>query len=127
VINVDSAEEAGYFFQGPLSGGEADALNGFLDESFQALEREREMRAALGGDEGVNLVDDNGFDGAEGFGSLRGEQQVERLGGGDENVGWLAGEAGALALGGVAGADADRRLVEGHAHAASHVRHADQR
>ncbi len=40
------------------------------DEGFEALERERHVRAALGGDEGVDLVDDDGLDGAEGFAGL---------------------------------------------------------
>ena len=79
------------------------------------------MGAALGGDEGVNLVDDDGVDGAQGVGGLRGEQQVERLRGGDEDVGWMACEPGAFPLRRVAGADADERIVEGHALAAGHV------
>ena len=39
------------------------------------------MRAALGGDECVDLVDDDGLDGAQGFAGLGGEQEVERLSG----------------------------------------------
>ena len=98
-----------------------------LRQRFQAFQRERKVRAALGGDEGVNLVDDDGVDGAQSLGGLRGEQQVERLGRGDENVGGMAGEACALALRRVAGADADGGLVEGDAHAAGHVGHAGER
>ncbi len=84
------------------------------------------MRAALGGDEGVDLVDDDGVDGAQGVGGLRGEQQIERLGRGDEDFGGLAGEAGALPLRRVSGADADGGLAEIDAHAAGHVGHAGQ-
>ncbi len=47
--------------------------------------------------------------------------QVERLGRGDQDVGGMATEAGALALRGVAGADADERLVERDTPAARHV------
>ena len=79
------------------------------------------MGAALGGNQGMDLVDDDGVDGAERVGGLGSEQQVERLGSGDEDFGGLAAEAGALALGGVAGADADERLVERDAAAAGHV------
>ena len=38
-----------------------------MREGFEALEREGEVRAALGGDERVDLVDDDGLDGAQGF------------------------------------------------------------
>ena len=46
----------------------------------------------------MDLVDDDGFDGAQGFGRVRSEDQVERLGGGDEDVGRVAAEALAFAL-----------------------------
>ena len=68
------------------------------DDGFEALEREGEVRAAFGGDEGVDLIDDDGIDGAQGGGRLGGEQQVERFRGGDENVGGMAAEASALDL-----------------------------
>ena len=68
--DFDAAEEAGYFFERALGGGEADALDAALGEGFEALEGEGEMGAALGGDEGVDLVDDDGVDGAQGFGGL---------------------------------------------------------
>ncbi len=94
---------------------------GLLGQGLKALEGERQVGSALGGDEGVNLVDDDGIDGAQCLGCLRGQQQVERLRGGDENVGWVACEPGALPLRRVAGPDADRRIVERHALAAGHV------
>ena len=95
-------------------------------QRLQALQRERQVSAALGGNEGVNLVDDDRVDGAQSLGGLRGEQQVERLGRGDENLGGMAGKAGALPLRRVAGANADGRFAEGNAHAAGHVGHAGQ-
>ena len=85
------------------------------------------MRAALGGDQGVNLIDDDRIDGAQGVGGLRGEQQVERLRRGDENLGRMAGEARALPLRRVASADADGGLAEFDAHAPGHVGHAGKR
>ena len=84
------------------------------------------MRATLGGDEGVDLVDDDGVNGAQSVGGLRGEQQIERLRSGDENVGGLARESGTLALRRVASTDADGGFAEGNAHAAGLVGHAGQ-
>ncbi len=42
-----------------LRGGEADALEPTPGEGVEALEREREVRAALVGGDGVDLVDDD--------------------------------------------------------------------
>lgn len=79
------------------------------------------MGSALGGDQGMDLVDDDGFYGAEGLGCLRGEEQVKGFRGGDEDVRGLAAEAGSLALGSVAGADADGGFVKRDAPTAGHV------
>jgi hypothetical protein len=92
-----------------------------LDQRFEPLQRESQMGAALGGDQGVDLVDDDGLDGAEAFGGVRCEDMVERLGGGDEDVGRVAAEALAFALGRIAGANADLRFVKRDAAAAGHV------
>ena len=43
-----TAEETGDFFERALRGGEADALEAASGEMFEAFERERKMRAALG-------------------------------------------------------------------------------
>ena len=89
-----------------------------LDLRYQSLEPfqgERQVGAALGGDQGVDLVDDDGADGAERVAGARGEQQVERLGGRHQDVRRRALEAGALRGRGVAGADGDRGEVDGHA------------
>ena len=94
--NFGAAEEARDFFERALRGGKADALEAAAGEMFQALERQRKMRAALGRNEGVNFVEDDGVDGAEEFARLRSEKQVERFGRGDENVGRMAREAGAF-------------------------------
>ena len=55
----------------------------------------------------------DGFDGAQDFAGVSGEQEVDGFGCGDEDVGGVAGEAGALVGGGVAGAYGDGGLVEG--------------
>ena len=71
------------------------------------------MAAAAVAGEGVDFVDDDGVDLAQGFaGALGGEHQVEGFGGGDEDVG-RAGDEGAAAGGlGVAGAEADADVGE---------------
>ena len=57
-----AAEEVGHLFQRPLRGRKTDALQSAFGDGFQPLERERQMRTALGGNEGVDFVDDDGFD-----------------------------------------------------------------
>ena len=122
-----AAEKARDFFERTLRGGESDALEFAAAEGFEALQRERQVRAALGGDEGVDFVDDDGFDGAQHFARVGGEQEVERFGRGDQDIGRVAREAGAFGGGGVAGADGDGGLVEGDAGGARGLRDADQR
>ena len=53
---------------------------------LQALERERQVRAALGVGDGVDLVDDHRLHAAEHLARARGEDQVQRLGRRDEDV-----------------------------------------
>ena len=91
-----AAEEAGDLLEGTLGGGEADALEAAAAEGFEALDGEGHVRAALGGDERVDLVEDDGLDGAEGFAGVGGEEEIERLGRGDEDVAGMAAEAGAV-------------------------------
>ena len=74
---------------------------------LEALERQRQVRAALGRHQRVDLVDDHGDRGAQRLARVRGEQQVQRLGRRDEDVGRLRGEARALGRRRVAGADRD--------------------
>ena len=78
-------------------------------QRLQPLQRQRQVGAALGRDERVDLVDDHRVDRAQRLAGVRGQQQVQRLGRGDQDVGRLALEARALGGGRVAGADRDRR------------------
>ena len=71
---------------------------------------EREVGAALGAGDGVDLVDDDGLDAAQRLARLGGQQQEQRLGRGDEDVGGLARELAALVGGGVTGADGDAHV-----------------
>ncbi len=71
----------------PLRRGEADALGAALAERVQALERERQVRAALVAGHGVDLVDDDRPHAAQPLAALAGgHEQVERLRRGDEQV-----------------------------------------
>ena len=89
---------------------EPDPLERTLDDPLEPLERDREVRAALCPGECVHLVEDQRLDAPQHLASLRGEEQEERLGGGDEDVRRRAQHPGAIALRGVAGAHADREL-----------------
>src|SRR5580692_3659213 len=55
-----------------LRGREADAYRWMVGERIEAFERQRKMRAALVISDGVNFVDDDGFDGFQDFAALRG-------------------------------------------------------
>ena len=94
----------------PLCRGEPDALERVLHEALEPLERQREVRAALRPGDSVHLVEDHRLDAAQRLARLRGEQQEERLRGGDEDVGRSPQHAAALLGGRVAGAHADGEL-----------------
>ena len=102
---LHAAEEARHFVERPLCGRQADTLNRLRRERGEALERQREMGAALGRHQRVDLVDDEGLDGPQALAGIRGEQQVQRFGCRDENVGRLADETCPLGRGRVAGAN----------------------
>ena len=103
-------EKPRHLVQRPLRRRQADPLHprGQLLEPF---ERQRQVGAALGRHQRVDLVDDHRVDRAQRFARVRGQQQIERLGRGDQDVGRLALEAGALGRRRVAGADGNRRDV----------------
>ena len=84
------------------------ALGG--DHVREPLEGQRQVGAALGLGDGVDLVDDHGLDPGEDLAHLRGDHQVERLRGGDQDVGRRALHRLALLLRRVAGPQADRDL-----------------
>ena len=99
-------QELGHLLERPLGGGEADALRRLARaDVVEALQRERQVGAALGLRHRVDLVHDHPLGAAQDLARPRGEHQVERLGRGDEHVGRLAQHLLALALGRVTGAD----------------------
>ena len=86
--------------------------SGLPGELLEPLERQREMRAALGRDHRVDLVDDHGLDVAQAFARRARQHEVQRLGRGDEDVRRRLREARALPRRRVAGADRDAGLAE---------------
>ena len=99
-------EEGGDALDRPLGRGEPDPARSPVADRFEALERHREVSAALVAGDGVDLVDDDGLDGLEPLAALGArDEEVQRFGGGDDEVRWLAQHRGALRAGGVTGAD----------------------
>ena len=72
------------------------AAPGASSSASRRSRRQREVRAALGAGDGVHLVDDHRLDAAQRLAGRRGEQQEQRLGRGDQDVGrraWRTGGA----------------------------------
>ena len=93
-----------------LCGREADPLERLLRDALEPLEREREVRAALRPGERVDLVEDHRLDRLQQVAAARREQEVERLGRRDQDVGRGAQHPLAVALRRVAGPHAHREL-----------------
>ena len=93
----------------------AVAAAGVAHERVQALQRQRQVRAALGRRHRVDLIHDHPLDAAQNLPRARGQHQVQRLRRRDQDVGRRCAASAALALGRVAGADR-------HAHARDALR-----
>ncbi len=92
----------------------------------EPLERQRQVRAAPRPDDRVDLVDDDRADGAEHLAAaLRGQQQIERLRRGHQNVRRRADHRRAFGRRGIA--RADRRRDVRDRHPALHPEPADRR
>ncbi len=115
------------FVERPLRRGQTDPLRRTLAEGLEPLERQREVRPALGWHERVDFVDDYGVDRPERLARVRGQEEVQRLGGGDQDVRRLALKARALGLWRVAGADGDGRRDVRLSEALGDLRDAGQR
>ena len=116
-----------YFFQWALRGGKSDTLHTAFGDSFEPLERKGQVRAALGGHDGVDLIDDHRIDAAQAGGGIQGQQQIQRLRGGDQDFGWVPAEAASLFLRSVTGTDTDLGLMESDSGLPGHIRDASQR
>ena len=84
-------------------------------QRLQPLERKRQVRPPLGRHQGVDLVNDDRLERSQHVARVRGEQQVQRFGRGDQQIRRLALESGPVRGGRVARANRHRR--HGHRHA----------
>src|SRR5271154_4663063 len=104
-----------HLFERPLRCRGADPLQPPSGDGFEPLQAERKVRSPLGGNERMNLIDDDCFYAAQRSGGFRGQEQIQRLGSSDENFRGMTPEACPVALGSVGGADADFGIVEDYA------------
>ena len=116
-----AAKEGGDRLERALGCRQADSLRRGcvvrvgLDDLLQTLERQRQVSAPLGSGHGVNLVDDDPANAGQRLAGFRGEQEEERLGRGDEDVGRIALHPAALIRRSVSGPEERRQLGEGSA------------
>ena len=85
-LAAGAAEESRDLLQRPLRRRQADALRLRLRDRAQPFEAQRQVRASLGGGDGMDLVDDDPADRCEDAARRAGEQQEERFRRGDEDV-----------------------------------------
>ena len=110
--DLSAAEQPRHLVERPLRRREPDALQRRPRLRLQSLQRKEEVRSPLGRDQRVDLVDDDRRNRAQDLSRLRGEEQVERLGRGNEDVGRGPGHLRPLARRGVARADSDGRDMQ---------------
>ena len=96
-------------------------------QRVQALQRDRQVRAALVAGQRVHLVHDDRLHAPERLPRLGGEQQEQRFRRGDQHVGRLAGQLPALVGGGVTGPHRDVDVRLGQAQIAGRVPDTGQR
>ena len=106
-----AAEKSSDLVERTLCRRQSDALQGRTvlcpAQRLETFERQRQVRAALAGHEGMNLVDDDRVGGDEPLARARREQQKQRFRRGDQNVRGLAQETGTFGGRRVSGSDAD--------------------
>ena len=109
-IRPDAAHESGDRVEGALGGAEADALRGFralLAQRLQAFQAQGEVSTPFRAGDRVDLVDDDVLDAAQDLAGLAREEEVQALGGRDEDVGRAARDLAAVLGRGVAGPAGD--------------------
>ena len=109
-----AAEEAGDRVERTLRRREPDPLEPRCIGGAQRLEpfeAERQVGAPFGPGNGVDLIDDHVLNGAQALARLARQEEIQRLGGGDQDVGRATRQEAALLGARVAGAqpDGDRR------------------
>ena len=115
-------QQARHGFHRTLGGREADARGPLLAELVQALQAEGQVGAALVSGQRVNLIHDQRPHPAQHDATLlRGEQQVEGLRGGDQQVGGPPQHGGARRGRCVAGAQRDPQFRHRMAEFSSHL------
>ena len=95
-----------HLLQRPLRGGKPDALERSLGNRLQPLQRQRQMRAALGRHQRVNLIHNYGIHAAQACGSIGGQQQIQRFRRRDQYLCRMPAKERALLLRGISGAHA---------------------
>jgi len=82
-----AGEEFGDERERALGGGESNAVGTEMGDGVETLKGKCEMCSAFVAGESVNFIDDDGFNMAQDFAAAGGgEQDVERLRGGDKDV-----------------------------------------
>ncbi len=123
-----AGQEVSDFFNRLLGCGEPDAHRRSIGQRFQSLQRKRQMCAALVIGDGVDFVNDNGFNIAQNrTTSLSGQQNVERLRRGDQNVRWPLQHGPPFVHERVAGADRCANLRHQQSTVARHLQNLAQR
>ena len=89
-LAVCAAEKTADLLQRALRGREADALRLNLGELAQPLQAQRQVAAALGRRDGMDLVDDQPADRGQDLARGAGQDEEQRLRRGDEDVGRVA-------------------------------------
>ena len=116
------------FFDRLLGGRKPDAHRRAIGQRLQPLQRERQVRAALVVGDGVDFVHDDGLDIAQNRAALfRGQQDVERLGRGDQNVRRPLQHRPPLVHQRVAGADGGANLRHQQSALARHLQNLAER
>jgi hypothetical protein len=110
-LDVPAArDEATDLLHRPLRGREADALERPVDEPLEPLDGKRQVGSPFRSCDGVNLVEDQRPDALHVLARARGQEEVERLGCGDQDVRRVAQHRRPLLLRRVAGADGDPQV-----------------
>ena len=105
-----AGQEPGHLLDRPDGRGQPDPLRRPVQQHVQPVQRDGQVGAAFGAGNGVDLVDDHGPDVGQHLPGPAGQQQEQRLRGGDQDVGAVPGEGPPVARRGIAGADRDRDL-----------------
>jgi len=108
--DASTSDELPDLLERPLRRRQPDPLRRLCRERLEALDREREMRAALRSRDRVHLVQDQRVDAAQQLACARREQEEQRLRSGDQDVRRLTEHGRALLLRRVAGADGNAQL-----------------